>query len=261
MTADDASNSPGTGTQPGAGAGSSAAREAAGGVFATTRWSVVLGAANDSESGRAALECLCQTYWFPVYALVRRQGFDPDTARDFTQDFFAHLLRNAGLARVRPERGRFRSFLAQSVRNFLADAWDRSRAKKRGGGAEHVSIEAEAAEGRFLGGLEHASPDRLFDRAWAEQLIAQSRERLAAEWLANGQREILGILERAGDKTAPGLAVEADRLGMPVNTLKSHLHRARRRQAGIVRELIAETVESPADIEDELQHLMQVLAG
>ncbi|MCC6234100.1 MAG: sigma-70 family RNA polymerase sigma factor [Verrucomicrobiales bacterium] len=231
------------------------------GVFATTRWSVVLGAAHDSEGGRAALEWLCRTYWFPVYALVRRQGFDPDTARDFTQDFFAHLLRNDGLTRVRPERGRFRSFLSQSVRNFLADAWDRSRAQKRGGGAEHVSIEAEAAEGRFLGGLEHASPDRLFDRAWAEQLLSQSRERLSEEWRANGLESILGILERAGDRTAPGLAEEAARLGMPLNTLKSHLHRARRRQAELVRELIAETVESPMDIEDELQHLMRVLAG
>ena len=103
-------------------------------MFATTRWSVVLAAHGDSDSGRAALEVLCSTYWFPVYAVVRKQGFDPDTARDFTQEFFARLLARDGFANVRRERGRFRSYLAQGVRNFLHDEWDRARAQKRGSG-------------------------------------------------------------------------------------------------------------------------------
>jgi DNA-directed RNA polymerase specialized sigma24 family protein len=229
------------------------------GIFATTQWNVVLEAGADTDQGRAALESLCEQYWFPVYALVRRRGLSPEAARDCTQEFFAHLLEKDGLARVRRERGRFRSFLAQSVRNFLADAWDRTQAQKRGGGATHLSIEAEAAEGRYLEGSDDASPDHLFDRAWAEQLLATSRARLSRELEDGGNGPVLEILERLGDPAAPSLAVEAERLHLPLNTLKSHLHRARRRQIEILRELIGETVSTSVEIDGEIQHLLAAL--
>lgn len=231
---------------------------AAGKVFGTTRWSVVLGAAEDSPTGRAALETLCRIYWFPVYALVRRSGQDPTSAADFTQEFFARLLTKDGLAKVRRERGRFRSFLAQCVRNFLADEWDKRAAQKRGAHAVPISIEAEAAEGRYLEGVDRAAPDVLFDRVWAEQLLARSHERLTQEFATAGRNEILTVLDQLGDPDAPSLAESAAQLNLPLNTLKSHLHRARQRQAAILRELIAETVASPVEVESELKHLLDV---
>lgn len=229
-------------------------------LFTTTHWSVVVGAGEDSAAGQAALETLCRTYWFPVYALVRRRGLDPATACDFTQEFFARLLAKATLAKVRRERGRFRSFLAQAVRNFLADEWDKRTAQKRGGTLAPLSLEAEAAEGRYLEGADHGSPDVLFDRAWVAQLLAESHARLTRELAAAGRGEILTVLDQLGDPDAPSLAESAARLHLPVNTLKSHLHRARQRQAAILRELIAETVASPVEVEAELRHLLEVWA-
>lgn len=231
------------------------------GVFATTRWSVVLAAQGDSEPGRAALEILCSTYWFPVYAVVRRHGFDPDTARDFTQEFFARLLERDGFAKARRERGRFRSFLAQSVRNFLRDQWDQSRAQKRGGGQALISLDAEEAEGRYLEVAHGPTPDMEFDRQWAEQLLARARVKLHDEYDSSGRSEMLGVLEQTGDPNAPSLQEQAARLGLPVNTLKSHLFRARQRHAAVIRELIADTVSTPAEVEDELRHLLTVMGG
>jgi DNA-directed RNA polymerase specialized sigma24 family protein len=231
------------------------------GVFATTRWSVVLAAQGDSEQGRVALETLCRTYWFPVYAVVRRQGFDPDAARDFTQEFFARLLARDGLANARRDAGRFRSYLAQGVRNFLHDEWDRSQAQKRGGGQAVLSLDAEEAEGRYLDVPHGSTPDLEFDRQWAEQLLAQARMTLRAEYAASGRSTWIDLLEQTGDPNAPSLADQAARLGLSVNTLKSHLHRARQRHGAIIRELIADTVSTPVEVDAELRHLLSVLSG
>ena len=230
-----------------------------GGVFATTRWSVVLAAQGDSDSGRAALEVLCSTYWFPVYAVVRQQGFDPETARDFTQEFFARLLARNGFAHARRERGRFRSYLAQGVRNFLHDEWDKARAQKRGGGQLVISLDAEAAEGRYLEVAHGSTPEREFDRQWAEQLLAQARTKLREEYGSSGRRGLLDALDLTGDPGAPPLQEQSERLGLPLNTLKSHLRRARQRHGQILRELIADTVSTPAEVEDELRQLLAAL--
>lgn len=230
-------------------------------MFTTTRWSVVLAAQGDSETGRQALEVLCSTYWFPVYAVVRKHGFDPDTARDFTQEFFARLLARDGFANVRRERGRFRSYLAQGVRNFLHDEWDRARAQKRGGGQAVISLDAEETEGRYLQVAHGPTPDMEFDRQWAEQLLARARTKLHEEYESSGRNELLGVLELTGGPHAPPLQEQATRLGLPVNTLKSHLHRARQRHGAIIRELIADTVSTPVEVEDELRHLLAALSG
>lgn len=230
-----------------------------GGIFATTHWSVVLAAQGDSASGRAALEVLCSTYWFPVYAVVRKHGFDPDTARDFTQEFFARLLARNGFANVHRDRGRFRSYLAQSVRNFLHDEWDRARAQKRGGGQTVISLDAEETEGRYLEVAHGPTPDMEFDRQWAEQLIARARTKLHEEYESSGRSELLDVLELTGDPNGPPLQEQAARLGLPLNTLKSHLHRARQRHGAIIRELIADTVCTPVEVEDELRHLLAAL--
>jgi RNA polymerase sigma-70 factor (ECF subfamily) len=230
-------------------------------VFATTRWSVVLAARGDSDSGRAALEVLCSTYWFPVYAVVRKHGFDPDTARDFTQEFFMRLLARDGFTNACRERGRFRSYLAQGVRNFLHDKWDRARAQKRGGGRTVISLDAEEAEGRYVEVAHGSTPDLEFDRQWAEQLLARARAKLHDEYESSGRSELLAVLELTGDPKAPPLQEQAARLGLPVNTLKSHLFRARQRHGAIIRELIADTVSTPVEVEEELRHLLAALSG
>jgi DNA-directed RNA polymerase specialized sigma24 family protein len=172
-------------------------------LFVTTRWSIVLAANTDSDSGREAMEVLCSTYWFPVYALARRQGCDPKAARDATQEFFARMLTRDGFARARSERGRFRSFLAQSVKNFLADEWDKASAQKRGGGKPTISLDAESAEGRYLEVPTHESPDRLLDRQWAEQVIATAYTRLREEYERAGRLAWLEVLGRVGEPEVP----------------------------------------------------------
>ncbi len=241
---------------------SSSTRDAAtAGAFATTRWTLILTAQDGSPASAAALETLCQTYWFPVYALVRKRGFDAEAARDFTQEFFARLLSRERLAAARRERGRFRAFLAQSVKNFLADEWDKSRAQKRGRGQRILSLDAETAEGRYLEVPYDVTPDKLFDRQWAEQLLAAAQARLHAEFQAAGKKNLLDVLEQIGDPDAPPLARQAASLEMPLNTLKSHLHRARLRQAEIIRQLVADTVSTPMEVENELRDLLEAMSG
>ena len=230
------------------------------GLFVTTRWSIILAANSDSDPGREAMEVLCRTYWFPVYALARRRGCDPEAARDAAQEFFARMLSRDGFARARSERGRFRSFLAQSVKNFLADEWDKASAHKRGSGKVPISLDAEIAEGRYLEVPTHESPDRLFDRQWAEQLIAAAYARLREEYERAGRSAWLEVLGQVGEPDVPSLAEEAARLAMPVNTLKSHLRRARLRQVEILRELVAETVATPGEVEIELRELLDALS-
>jgi RNA polymerase sigma-70 factor (ECF subfamily) len=239
---------------------SATARSASGGgVFATTHWSLVLAAQGDSSQARGALEVLCRSYWFPIYALIRGRGADAESARDLTQEFFSKLLSQDGLSKARRERGRFRSFLAQSVKNFVADEWDKAHALKRGGGQTILSLDLEAAEGRYHEQPDDESPDQQFDRRWAGQILAEARARFETESKAAGRNEILRVLNRLGDPDAPSLAEEAVRLGLSVNTLKSHLHRARARHARIIREVVAQTVSTPADVETELRHLLASL--
>jgi DNA-directed RNA polymerase specialized sigma24 family protein len=230
-------------------------------IFATTRWTLILDANSDSDQGREALETLCRIYWFPVYALVRRHGFDPESSRDFTQSFFLQVLSRNALAKARRERGRFRAYLAQSVKNFLADEWDKSRAQKRGSGLLPISFDSEVAEGRYLETPAGLTPASLFDRQWAEEVLAAARTRLQSEFQAAGKGALLGILDRLGEPDAPALSKEAEALGMPLNTLKSHLRRARLRHAELIRELIAETVANPVEVEAELRDLLAAISA
>jgi len=220
-----------------------------------------MAAGGEDVRGREALESLCRTYWFPVYALVRRRGEDPDSARDFTQDFFAEMLSRHAFGAARKEIGRFRSFVAQCLRNFLNDQWDRSQAQKRGGGITILSLDAESAEGRYLDATDGESPELVFDRQWAQEILSGARRRLAEELEASGRGVLLEALDRQGSPDAQGLSAEAERMEISVNTLKTQLHRARRRHAAIIRELVAETVGSPLEVEDELRHLLRVMSA
>jgi RNA polymerase sigma factor (sigma-70 family) len=233
--------------------------------FTTTHWSVVLSARDhDSPQAAEALEKLCRTYWYPLYAYVRRQGNDEPSAKDLTQEFFARLLRKNRLEQVQREKGRFRPFLLASLKHFLTDEWDKTRAQKRGGGQDLLSLDDDTAEDRYR--LEPADPmtaDKLFEQRWALTLIEQAKTRLKEEYAQAGRAgfyERLRVFE-AADPNAPTYAQVALEFGLTESTVKSAAHRLRQRYGELVREEVAHTVDSPAEVDEELRHLISVLSG
>ena len=234
-------------------------------VFATTHWSVVLAAGQSSSpQAAAALEQLCRTYWYPLYAYVRRRGFGPEEAQDLTQEFFCRLLASDWLARADSDKGRFRTFLLCGLQNFLANEWQKTRRLKRGGGREHIALDALDAEERYrLEPTDSASADRLFDRRWALTLLERVLARLQAETSGDGDGERFAALRDVllGEPSAEGYAALAQRSGVSESTVKSWAHRLRRRYRELLREEVAQTVSNREELEDELRHLFRVLAG
>lgn len=233
--------------------------------FTTTHWSLVL-AAREGEESRAteAMEMLCRTYWYPLYAFVRRQGRSPEDAQDLVQGFFAHLLARDFLKGLSKENGRFRAFLLAALKNFLADQGDKSRALKRGGGQPAWSLDDASAEDRYrLEPVDQSSADRVYERRWALTLLEGALVRLESEFATAGKAELFVVLRQfQGDEASESTGAEAAaRLKMPENTFKSHLLRFRRRYRELLCEEVAQTVATPADVADELRHLKAVLAG
>jgi RNA polymerase sigma factor (sigma-70 family) len=230
-------------------------------VFATTRWTVVLAAQQDSSSSvRAALEQLCEVYWYPLYAYVRRRGYSQHDAEDLTQGFLAHLLAHSFLERVGREKGKFRSFLLASLKNYLADEHDRASSLKRGAGQTFISLDLEHAAERYAAeSVESLSPDKLFDRGWAMQLLERARSRLEGEYLSAGKPELYKALRQfnAVDSKALSYADVAAQLNIPENTLKSLVHRSRQRYRQLLREEIAQTVSTVAEVDEEIRYLIQ----
>lgn len=231
------------------------------GHFATTRWSVVLAARADTSSPgvHQALTTLCETYWYPLYGFLRSRGSSAEDAQDLTQAFFARLLEKHALRHADPSRGRFRSFLLASLKNFAANERDREIAGKRGGGAPMLSLEIESAEGRFqMEPPTDETPERVFDRRWALTLLDRVMSRLQAEMTARSEKP--SSFDRlkiylTGDVPHLSYAETASELGMSEGAVKVAVHRLRRRFRDLVRDEIAHTVSSPEDIEDELRHL------
>lgn len=230
----------------------------------TTHWSVVLAAArNDTTHARAALAKLCQTYWPPLYAYVRRRGFSPEDAEDLTQGFFAFLLEHQAVSTVSPEKGRFRSFLLASLNHFLADESDKARARKRGGG-NVISLDTQSAEvwlrEQPAPGL---TPEQAFERRWAISLLEQVYRRLQEEHRQQGKAALFDALRTtlAGPGNSAPYAELASRLGMNEGAVKVAVHRLRQRYRARLREAIAETVASEAEVKEELLYLLRVLAG
>lgn len=226
----------------------------------TTRWSVVLAAGADSAD---ALASLCESYWFPLYAFLRRSGHDADEASDLVQGFFAGLLERKDLARVDPARGRFRSFLLVSLKNHVANQRYRARAQKRGGGHAPLSLDARDAEARLaLDPTDRRPAEKSFEREWALALLDRAMARLAAEQARAEKSAVFEALRARlsgsddGDEPQPELA---RRLGITDNALRVALHRLRRRYGELVRDEIAQTVSDPADVERELRDLFEAL--
>jgi RNA polymerase sigma factor (sigma-70 family) len=228
--------------------------------FATTRWSFVLAAGADTSSPgvQEALASLCETYWYPLYAFLRSRGYKPDDAQDLTQAFFARLLEKHAVRQADPARGRFRSFLLASLKNFTANERDREIARKRGGGVPIVSLEIETAEGRFqMEPPSDETPERVFDRRWALTLLDRVMSRLKAETGRSGKPSQFDRLKPylTGDQPQLSYAQTASGLGMSEGAVKVAVHRLRKRFRDLVRDEIAQTVSSQEEIEDELRHL------
>jgi len=228
--------------------------------FRTTAWSLVLTASrNPTTDARDALAALCQTYWNPVYAFIRRRGHTPDQAQDLTQGFFAVLLEKQFLRDVHRERGRFRSFLLAAVKHFLANERDRAHAVKRGGGRVPISIDVPDAESWYApAAVEATTPERLFERRWALSVLDHVMARLRAEYSALGKTEQFARLEAllTNDARCEPLAEE---MGVSSGALRMSLHRLRRKYSHILRHEIAETGSTPAEIDEEIRFLMSVL--
>jgi DNA-directed RNA polymerase specialized sigma24 family protein len=230
--------------------------------FHTTAWSLVLAASgNPTADARHALAALCQTYWNPVYAFIRRRGHTPDQAQDLTQGFFALLLEKQFLRDVDQQRGRFRSFLLAAVKHFLANERDRAHASKRGGGRLPISIDVLEAESWYApAAVETTTPERLFEHRWALSVVEHVMARLRADYGAMGKAEqfarLEGLLTKDADTRCEALAQE---MGVSSGALRMSLHRLRRKYRHILREEIAETVSTPAEIDEEIRFLMSVL--
>jgi RNA polymerase sigma-70 factor (ECF subfamily) len=228
--------------------------------FDTTNWSVVLRAgADDSATARDALAALCEVYWYPVYAMVRRYGHDATDAEDLAQAYFTRFLEKGWVKEVSPEHGRFRSFLLVSVRNFLHNERDRERALKRGGGASPISLDGAAAEQRYaLEPVEASTPETLFERAWAHEVLSRALERLKNEMTeadgADRFEQLKGHL--TGDEPAETYRELAEAWGVGESAVRVALHRSRKKLGQLLREEIAATVADPADVGEELRHLL-----
>ena len=231
--------------------------------FPTTRWTLVVAAGDPQrKEARSALVSLCENYWYPLYAYLRRRGYPADQAQDLTQDFFIRLLEGRYLDRADPEKGRFRSFLLTSLKFFVADEEDRQRAHKRGGGAV-VSLEFSFGEERYQREPAHdETPERIFERRWALTVLDRVIERLRNEFVQHGRPEHFDRLKvfLLGRSDAPYAALALE-MKTSEGALKVAIHRLRKRYRELFRQEIADTVADPAEVESELRFLAGVLTG
>lgn len=232
--------------------------------FTVTHWSVVTRAAGDSQQARAALETLCSKYWYPIYSYIRGRGSNHHQAEDLTQAFFAHLLGKELISKADRNKGKFRTFLLTTLNNFLANDWGKQMALKRGGGRQIISLDETVAEGRYREEPSAAlTPEKLFERRWAFSLLEQALVRLKEEQVNAGKAGLFEKLEPGLTAAFPAdwFAECARELEMSENALRVALHRMRRRFGELVREEIAHTAASEADVDDELHHLYAALSN
>lgn len=235
------------------------------GKFHTTRWSAVLLSAQSQAPGsQTALAELCRIYWYPIYALVRRRGHNADDAQDLTQGFFLHLLDHKALRHVSPLKGKFRSFLSASLHNYLLNAADHARCLKRGGNVEFVRLDAEIAEFRYqLESPDCLTPEKMFDARWAITLLGKVMTRLGDEYAAQGNASIFKVLkpflETMNSKVSLSYEQVANELQVSIGSVKTLIHRLRKRYTFLLREEVARTVSDPGQIDEEIHALCEAL--
>lgn len=217
---------------------------------------------NNTTAGQQALSKLCQAYWFPLYAYVRRRGYSPPDAEDMTQEFFARFLEFRWIANADREKGRFRTFLLSALNHFLANEWDRARAQKRGGGVALLDLEFAQAETRYSREpVDNTTAEQHFERRWAATLLETVVDRLRSEYEQKGKGDLFGVLHPClvGERTSQPYDQLARKLGLSEGAVKSAVRRLRQRYRQLLRAEIAQTVGTTEDIEDELRYLIGVL--
>ncbi len=233
--------------------------------FETTQWSIVLraGHSTDSDAGEA-LTYLCQRYWYPLYAFLRKKGYSIEAAEDVTQSFVAKLIENRALTLAIPQRGRFRSFLLASLQNFLINEWKHASAKKRGGHVVIVSMNVESGESKLnLQPSDDLTAEKIFERAWAVQLLQCVLEQLRQEYDQRSKLREFELLQkflvgRSKDHSYDSVALE---LGITPDSLRQQSHRLRKRYRELLRLEVARTVGSQDEIEDEINRLFETLSS
>lgn len=241
-----------------------------GATFATTHWSVIAacigGNGTSAEDAAEALAQLCHDYWPPLYSFVRRRGFSPADAQDLVQGFFGYFLERKAYTQTDRSKGKFRSFMLASLKNYMADVWDREHALKRGGGHEFVLLDEElvAAEAQVSShSAEVVSEEQEYERRWAAALVARAMKKLEAQF-SDGPKAPLFVQLKpfiTGGSGLPSQEEVAERLQMPIDTLRSHLSRMRARYRELLREEVALTVSQDDNVDDELRHLCSILAA
>ncbi len=235
-------------------------------VFATTQWSLVVAAAkNDSVSGsKEALEQLCENYWYPLYAYVRRRGFSPDESSDLTQAFFAQFLEKNSIEHADPERGKFRTFLLTSLKNFISNQWRSEQALKRGGHLKKISLEISRGEEKYaLEPVDETTAEKLFDRRWAMTLLSAAFDKLQSEYAQNGKQELFDQIKPylVGNNDNVPYRQVAESAGITENAVKVSVHRLRKRCGLLLREEIAQTVNSEDEVDEELREMSATLGN
>jgi RNA polymerase sigma factor (sigma-70 family) len=236
-----------------------------GGQFMSTHWSAVLLSAQSQAPGSDnAREEFCDLYWYPLYAFIRRRGYNADDARDLTQGFFLFILNRKALQRATPEKGKFRSFLLGSLKNYLSNEYQRENAIKRGGKIDFVSVDFSDGEDRYSREpTDSLTPEKVFDANWALTLLGKAIERLKEEYSAQGKGIIFEtlrpFLDISGVTQAPSYEVVAEKLKVTGAAVKTLIHRLRKRYSDILREAVAQTVTDPSEIDDEIRSLCEAL--
>ena len=238
--------------------------------FVTTRWSLVLSAANlgsDEQKVHDALAELCRTYWRPIFSFVRARGYSVEDAQDLTQDFFVTILRNKWLQHADRNRGRFRSLLLRSLQNFLINAAEKTHARKRGGDLEFIPWDNWAAEEfsqlpASAQTLDSLPPERIFDLTWATAVVEHAFQRLREECESKGKLWLFQALRSylTDERDELSYANLSGKLGMPETVVKRQLHNMRQRYRSLLRDEVSQTVEDPADVDDEIRYLCASLA-
>ena len=234
-------------------------------VFATTHWSVVVAAGQDtSTQARSALETLCRAYWYPIYVYVRRKGYGADDAQDLTQEFFAQLIRKRHLRLADRNKGKFRTFLLATLDYFLAREWSRAHRQKRGGQFSFISLDQQTPEERYrLEPADRDTPEEKFAREWALAVLKQAMDALERECEANGKgslfREARNLL--SGERDSGAYAGISQRLGMAAGAMRMAVLRLRQRHGELLRAQLEQTVSRPEEVDEEMRFLLEALSG
>ncbi len=233
--------------------------------FHTTHWSVVLAArAKDASSGKEALASLCSSYWYPLYAFIRRQGSSRDEAEDLTQEFFYRFLERNSLAYVQPAAGKFRSFLLACLKNFLANERERAHAQRRGSGQPLVPLDSTDAETRYsLEPADQRTSEAVFERRWAFAVLERTMNELRREYSTAEKRELFDDLQGflPGGRGDVSRAELATKRAVSVGAIDVAVHRLRQRFGALLRKQVAQTVSSDAEVEEEIRYLISVIGG